>query len=195
MLIRWNGSIRGPLPREKNLMKYIALLRGINVGTSVKVNMKDLKTWMVEAGFTSVSTYINSGNVIFESDEPRESCRLTIQALLKKNSGADIKTLVKTQGELEAIAQAIPDPWQNDGEQKTDVAFLFPGLDSRALEEQLPVKKDLVTFLPLEGTLVWNVRREVYNQSQLNKMVGHKLYQEMTVRNVNTVRELKRLIS
>ena len=44
-------------------MKYIALLRGINVGKSVKVNMSELKKIFEKLGFSNVSTYINSGNI------------------------------------------------------------------------------------------------------------------------------------
>jgi uncharacterized protein (DUF1697 family) len=52
-------------------MKYIALLRGINVGGNHKVEMKNLKALFESLGFSDVSTYINSGNVIFESNEER----------------------------------------------------------------------------------------------------------------------------
>jgi uncharacterized protein (DUF1697 family) len=50
-------------------MQYVALLRGINVGKSVQVPMKDLKSLFEKLGFTEVSTYLNSGNVIFKSDK------------------------------------------------------------------------------------------------------------------------------
>ena len=49
-------------------MKYIALLRGINVGKSIKVSMKELKSICEDIGLENVRTYIQSGNVIFESD-------------------------------------------------------------------------------------------------------------------------------
>lgn len=50
-------------------MQYVALLRGINVGGKNKVSMKDLKTCFNKAGFPDAITYINSGNVIFTSEE------------------------------------------------------------------------------------------------------------------------------
>ena len=49
-------------------MKFIALLRGINVGGNNKVSMSELKVIFEQAGMQNVSTYINSGNVIFESN-------------------------------------------------------------------------------------------------------------------------------
>lgn len=53
-------------------MRYIALLRGINVGGNNKVSMGELKQAFESLGFTNVSTYINSGNVIFDSRETNE---------------------------------------------------------------------------------------------------------------------------
>ena len=49
-------------------MKYIALLRGINVGGKNRVPMKELQKCFLDAGFTGVQTYINSGNVLFEAE-------------------------------------------------------------------------------------------------------------------------------
>jgi len=77
-------------------MKYIALLRGINVGNSAKVNMKELKARFEEAGFRGVSTYINSGNVIFESDGDRRELRTLVEKMLFERTGSEIKVLIKT---------------------------------------------------------------------------------------------------
>ena len=50
------------------MTKYIALLRGINISGKNKIAMSELRTGFVELGYTAVSTYLNSGNVIFTSD-------------------------------------------------------------------------------------------------------------------------------
>ena len=52
-------------------MKYVMLLRGINVGTSVRVPMERLKTILEGAGLENVLTYLNSGNAVFDSDAGR----------------------------------------------------------------------------------------------------------------------------
>ena len=51
-------------------MRYIALLRGINISGKNKISMPELKTALGEKGFADVKTYLNSGNVIFSDDEP-----------------------------------------------------------------------------------------------------------------------------
>jgi len=174
----------------RGLMKYIALLRGINVGTSVRVEMKRLRSLFESLGFLNVATYINSGNVIFESDLPKKSALSMIQAAIENEFGVEIPVIVKTQKEMAAIASAIPDEWRNDTEQKTDVAYLFDDIDSPEIIEKLPVKREFIDIRYVKGAIFWNVSRENYNRSHLNKIISHKLYRLMTVRNVNTARFL-----
>lgn len=91
---------------------------------------------------------------------------------------------------IRRIAAAVPDHWQNNSEQKTDVAYLFPEIDSEEIIDNLPVKREFIDILYVKGALIWNVRKSDYNRSRLNKIIGMKLYQQMTVRNVNTARFL-----
>jgi len=171
-------------------MKYIALLRGINVGKSVKVDMKELKCLFEEIGCAEVSTYINSGNVFFESAEPGRTIRGSIEKKLAEKTGAEIRVLIKTKTEMAAIADGIPADWENDADQKTDVAYLFESIDDEKTLDELPVKKEHVRLRYVPGAIIWNVRREDYNKSRLNKIISHKAYKDMTVRNVNTARYL-----
>jgi len=171
-------------------MKYVALLRGINVGNSVKVDMKELKGVFEEIGCVEVSTYINSGNVFFESADPASVVREMIEQKLAGKTGSEIKVLIKTKAEILEIANSVPAEWVNDAEQKTDVAYLFESIDNENTLEALPVRKELVRLRYVAGAIIWNVRREDYNKSRLNKIISHKAYKEMTVRNVNTARYL-----
>ena len=54
-------------------MQYIALLRGVNVGGNNKISMRELKEAFIEYGFSRVETYINSGNILFSSEETDEA--------------------------------------------------------------------------------------------------------------------------
>ncbi|MBM9548062.1 DUF1697 domain-containing protein [Leptospira sp. 201903074] len=171
-------------------MKYIALFRGINVGGNRKVEMKKLKVLFESLGFTEVSTYINSGNVIFESNQDPKTVHLVITTGLEKNFDFEIPTLVKTEKEMKKIADAIPKDWQNDPTQRTDIAYLFPDIDSKNTIEELPFKKDFVDVRYVKGAIFWNIKKENVNKSQLAKIISHKLYKSMTIRNVNTARFL-----
>ncbi len=171
-------------------MKYIALLRGINVGGNRKVEMKRLKNLFEALGYTNVVTYLNSGNAIFESGIKQEELQSEIPKKLEKEFGFEIQTLIKNEKEVKKIAKAIPKEWKNDSEQKTDVAYLFPKIDSKTTIDELPVKKEFIDIRYVKGAIFWNVDRKNYNKSHLNKIISHKFYQLMTVRNVNTARYL-----
>ncbi len=171
-------------------MKYIALLRGINVGNSVKVDMKELKSLFESLGCADVSTYINSGNVFFESAEPSRAIRDLIEKKLSEKTGSEIRVLIKTKAEIAAIADSIPAEWENDAEQKTDVAYLFESIDDEKILDELPLRKEHARILYVPGAVIWNIRRTDYNKSRLNKIISHRMYQDMTVRNVNTARRL-----
>ena len=171
-------------------MDYIALLRGINVGNSVKINMKELKTLFEQCGFSDVSTYINSGNVIFKSKDKKNSITENIEKALHTTTGNEVKVLVKTKSEMVKIANNIPNNWQNNDDEKTDVAYLFESIDTENIINELPIKKEYIQVIYVKGALIWNVRRKDYNKSHLNKIISHKVYKDMTIRNVNTARYL-----
>lgn len=171
-------------------MKYFALLRGINVGGNRKVEMKRLKNLFQSLGYANVVTYLNSGNAIFESDIMLNDLQIEIPKKLKKEFGFSIQTLIKTEKEIKRIAKAIPNQWKNDSEQKTDVAYLFPEIDTKKTINELPVKREFIDIRYVKGAIIWNVLKKEYNKSHLNKIIGLKLYQMMTVRNVNTARHL-----
>jgi uncharacterized protein (DUF1697 family) len=177
-------------------VRYAALLRGVNVGTSVRVPMKDLQTLLGGLGFTRVVTYLNSGNAVFDTpgDEDRsDELRPVVEGALAQAFGQPIPTLVKSATVLAAVAALIPAGWQNDDDQRTDVAYLFPGALDPGLVASLPLATDLVTVLYDHGALVWNVSRENVPRSRLDKLIGHPVYRLMTVRNVNTARKLAEL--
>ncbi|MEW6586502.1 MAG: DUF1697 domain-containing protein [Nitrospirota bacterium] len=169
---------------------YIALLRGINAGKNRRVDMKKLEALFERSGYADVSTYINSGNVIFYSDKMASEIRREIEVALKKEFKFDIPTLIKSRKEMQDIAKAIPGKWQNDAEQRTDVAYLFEEIDSKKTLDTMPVNKEYIDVRYVKGAIYWNIDRKNYNKSRLNKLIGHKFYQSMTVRNVNTARFL-----
>lgn len=171
-------------------MRYVALLRGINVGGNRKVEMKKLKNLFESFGYTNVSTYINSGNVIFESEDELKNASEKINIGLKNYFGFEIATLVKTEKEMKKITDAIPKDWLNDSVQRTDVAYLFPEIDSIKMIDELPIKKEFIDVRYLKGAIFWNVKRENVFKSQLAKLISNKLYKSMTVRNINTARYL-----
>lgn len=88
-------------------MKYISLLRGINVSGQKKIKMAELKALYESLGLARVVTYIQSGNVLFDSDEADPvTVQHCLQAAIAERFGFDVPVLVRTSEELdEAIAR------------------------------------------------------------------------------------------
>lgn len=100
------------------MIKYIALLRGINISGKNKIAMSELKKGFTNIGYKEVITYLNSGNVVFESDiEDKNIIRNTIQLMLKDKFDFDIPTYVITSQELEELINHSPDWWGKDNKE------------------------------------------------------------------------------
>ncbi|RLQ91482.1 DUF1697 domain-containing protein [Planomicrobium sp. Y74] len=172
-------------------MIYVALLRGINVGGNNKVDMKELKKVFEEAGMSSVKTYINSGNIVFEDSlHEKEELPAILEAAILAHFNLSIKVLVYSFDEFQRVAASIPDNWTNDQDMKSDVWFLWPEADDEAVLEKLTIKPEIdrVNYVP--GAVLWSVDKEYVTKSGMQKVIGTKLYKLVTIRNVNTVRKL-----
>lgn len=177
------------------MYKYTALLRGINVGGNNKVDMKILKTAFEELGYTSVSTYINSGNVIFETKSKDQSLlQIDIETKIKNIFGFVIKVIIRSAENLNMICKNIPMDWTDDTIFRTYV--LFPGkeFDNRETLKLLNTEPTVDKLLYLPGVIVWNMNKGSYTKSGMKDLIGTSLYKNMTVRNINTVRKLNTLL-
>ncbi len=93
---------------ENGAAVYAALLRGINVGGKNKIKMTDLKRMFEEMGCTQVETYIQSGNVIFESDLRTAEVKTAVEQEIEKNFGFAIDVIIRTGEELVQILKNCP---------------------------------------------------------------------------------------
>ncbi len=177
------------------MMTYLALLRGINVGGKTKVAMTELKQVFERLGFEGVQTYINSGNVIFVSDEQSLS-KLTgrIEAAIERHFGFPVKVIVRSAKEIEKLVNSLPDQWVNDQTMKCDVMFLAPEIDNKAILKSIPFNPAIEDVVYYPGAVVWRIDRDKVRPGQVLKIIGSNMYKQMTVRNPNTVRALHKLM-
>ncbi len=136
---------------------YVALLRGVNVGGRGKVDMRELRRQFEKLGCSDVSTYINSGNVIFR--DRRSASTLTHE--LEKVLGR--RVAVRSLAQMKALCGRIPGDWVNDKEQKTDVGF---ALDEPRELLWHALRKDLA---PREGP-EWDVEVTARNVNTTRKL-------------------------
>ncbi|SMP72154.1 DUF1697 domain-containing protein [Anoxynatronum buryatiense] len=172
-------------------MVYVALLRGINVGGNNKIPMMELKKIFEKTNMQSVTTYINSGNVVFKdvAHSKYELEALLHQAILA-GTQLEISVLVRNLDDYAALMAKLPPHWKNDGEMKSDVLFLSGSVDREEILGELTIKPDIDRVLYVSGAILWSVDRKNAARSGLLKVVGSALYHQMTIRNVNTTRKI-----
>lgn len=177
------------------MTKYIALFRGINVGWNNKVEMSKLKQIFESLGFKNVITYINSGNVIFETDLIDKNKLIEeIEKALIKNFIFSIKIILRDANNIQNLCKQIPSDWKNDIEQKTDILFLWDDVDTKKSIDLIAINPNVDTLQYISGAIIWNIKRENYKKSGMNKFIGTKIYKNMTSRNINTLRKINELL-
>ena len=113
---------------EVNSLRYVLLLRGINVGGKNKVSMSELKELLLNAGFEDISSYINSGNLFFGSALDREICISNITNVLESNYDFSIPFALVTKEEYLKERAELPDWWEEELARR-DVLFFSCNLD------------------------------------------------------------------
>jgi len=171
-------------------MTYVALFRGINVGGKAKVEMSRLKTAFERLDFHNVSTYINSGNVIFQDERPAAELVPRIEKAILKDFGLSVRVILRDSDNMKRLCQEIPEDWTNDTVQKTDVLFLWEEIDNPDILNKITIKPEIENVRYIAGALVWNIDRQHATRGSGIKLIGTDIYKHMTVRNINTVRKL-----
>lgn len=174
---------------------YVALLRGINVGGNNKVEMKKLRAVFETLGFSNVTTYINSGNIIFTSDRKNTKSLVSdIETAIQESFGFAVRVIVRDEKNIRTIEKAIPKEWSNDTKQRTDVLFLWEEYAKKSTLKLIVTNPDIDTLLYTGGAIVWHMSdRKHYSKSGLRKFISTEIYKHMTARNVNTLRKLTTL--
>lgn len=177
-------------------MKYLALLRGINVGGKNTVSMKQLAAGLEQAGFKDVSSYINSGNIFFTDERAGLSeLQQKVEVVIANTFGLTIKALVLDKPTIDAIVGAIPTDWTNDATMRCDVLFLWDTYRADEVYAQLPIKPGIDTAKYVDGAIIWSIPRDKVTRSGLPKIIGTDLYAHMTLRNCNTARKIQQIMS
>lgn len=164
------------------LATFIALLRGINVGGTGLLPMSELVALCSSLDFQAVRTYIQSGNVIFQSTLSEEAVRACLEKTLRAKMGKKIAVMVRTPAEMKSILAANPFPHHEPA--KVTVAFLcdppphdlMQNLVTPGGEQVRPGKREIYTYYP-----------EGMGRSKLKLPLKGV---EATVRNINTVGRL-----
>ncbi|OEC84572.1 MULTISPECIES: DUF1697 domain-containing protein [Methanobacterium] len=178
-------------------MKYIALLRGINIGRSKRIKMADLVKALESLGFKNIKTYLQSGNVIFEHDSSDiMEIKGNIERKISETFSFSVDVIIRTKNELENIVKGNLFIKKPDIElDKLHVTFLFDVPDRKAVLN-LDINKAENEQFEIIGREVYLYCPNGYARTKLkNDMFEKKLNTTATTRNWKTTNKLLELFS
>ena len=174
--------------------RYIALLRGINISGKNKIAMAQLKAGFAESGFTEVSTYLNSGNVVFSSDCHDEAILAdTIETMIRNRFALEIPALVIRQQVLKEMLNNAPDWWGEDNKEIYDnLIFMLPPLTYEKLYEEIgEPKAEYERVQQYREVIFWSFDRKNYQKTNWwSKTANSGVSNRLTIRTANTVRKI-----
>ena len=178
-------------------MEYVALLRGINVGGNNKVVMSELREQIEAAGFGHVRTYINSGNLLFEAEAPREDVAQRVEDLLASRYDFPIRLALLTGQDYLAQLDELPDWWHGEVARR-DALFFTRGLDRAHVRERIEAMElgDEAVYFG-EHAVFWGKfhEKEFLKTAYHKRLLREDFYRQVTIRSGSTVEKIAAMLS
>jgi len=176
------------------MKRYIAFLRGVNISGKNKVPMAELKKDFEKFDFGEVKTYLNSGNVIFSSDENNtEKMAKQIERMIKNQYELDIPVFVISREELVDILRNAPDWWGDENKEIYDnlIFIMPPATFTEAYSEIGEPKEELEKIKDYKEVIFWSFSRKDYQKTNWwSKTASANISSKLTIRTANTVRKI-----
>lgn len=175
------------------MTKYVAFLRGINVGGHNKIKMEALREMFERLGYENVRTYINSGNVIFEAGTTKDDkLAAEIEQAIRSEFSLNIKVMVRTMSEIEEIIKNNPFDGQFASDKDLHVLFLAEELPEEKKNLLLSNNNEFETYA-VRGREAFCLLRgggSVVDSLLGKKYIDNKLKTPATARNWRTVNKI-----
>jgi uncharacterized protein (DUF1697 family) len=174
------------------MTRYVALLRGINVGGKNLIKMTELKACFESLGLESVVTYIQSGNILFSADEA-DQFQLTrrIEGALSKTFNYKSRVVVRSQKEMKNIVARAPTGFGSDpATYRYNVIFLKEPITATEAMKSVSTKEGVEQAFSGKGVLYFSILISKATQSHISRIASMPVYQSMTIRNWNTTTKL-----
>lgn len=174
-------------------MKYIVLLRGINISGKNKISMIKLKNILERNNYTNVITYLNSGNIILESEFTKEEIANNINKIIKDIFNLDIPVFVTIPSELERLLNNCPEWWgTNNKEVYDNLIFIIPPTKYEDIYNAIgEPKEEIEKIKELNNYIFWSFNLKNYRKSNWwVKTASTDIKDKITIRTANTVKKL-----
>jgi uncharacterized protein (DUF1697 family) len=177
--------------------RYVALLRGINVGGNNLIKMTALKACFEAQGFDDVATFIASGNVLFTASAAGAAklARL-IETALSSTFKYEANVVLRSQKQMRDIVSDAPAGFGKQPDKyRYDVIFLKAPLTAAAAIKDVPVNPEVDTARAGSGVLYFSRLIAKASKSRLGKIVSRPIYKNLTIRNWNTTSKLSQMLN
>ena len=174
------------------MKKYIAFLRGINIGGKNKISMPLLKVAFEEIGFLDVITYINSGNIIFSSNiQDKNELIKKCESIIVDKFMLNIPVTIVSAKELSDTLKNTPEWWDIDKESIHYAIFVIPPLSVEEVFKAVGEAKPEYEKLDHHGTVIfWSAPSKTFSKARWSKIASSSVNNNVTIRNANTVNKL-----
>lgn len=175
-------------------MRYVALLRGINVGGNTMIKMAELKKSFESLGLENVVTYVNSGNLAFDSKKTAEKTLVRkLEGVIDKDFGKQLPVMVREQKEIPKIIAANPYAGEFESHKEMHVLFLREDIPKDKMQQLLDAAPDGERYYAIGRELYCHLPNGVIDSRLGRSFVEKKLKLAVTGRNWRTVEKLAEL--
>lgn len=176
--------------------RYVALLRGINVGGKNLIKMAELRECFEGHGFEEVRTYIQSGNVIFDASGSKAAAlERRIEGMLSDTFDYRASVVLRSHRQMKNVVERAPQGFGSQPKKhRYDVVFLKAPLTASQAMKSVPTREGVDRAWAGSGVLYFSRLISEASKSHLSKLVAMPIYQQMTIRNWNTTTKLLRLM-
>ena len=175
-------------------MKYIALLRGINISGKNKISMNELKKVLEESKYQNVVTYLNSGNVIFECNiDDKKTIMQDICKIIKNKFNLEIPVFIISELELEQILSNNPEWWgTNNKEIYDNLIFIIPPAKYKDVYNTIgEPSKDIEKIEEYNDSIFWSFELKNYRKANWwIKTASTDIKDKITIRTANTMKKV-----
>jgi uncharacterized protein (DUF1697 family) len=178
------------------MSRYVALLRGINVGGKNLIKMPALKACFEAGGLREVTTFIQSGNVIFDAAGATPAALAArIEAMLAATFGYPVTVVLRSRKQLQQVVERAPPGFGTQpARYRYDVVFLKEPLKAATVIKTVVTREGVDRAHAGTGVLYLSRLASRATQSRFNLIVALPTYKSMTLRNWNTTTKLLRLL-
>lgn len=177
-------------------MKYIALIRGVNVSGKNKLPMAKLKEAFLQNNFTEVKTYINSGNIIFSSEVKSEKLlQNSIAKLIKDHFQITTPVLVLSAQNYIAAVEEAPDWWNKEKDTLHQAIFIIPPHTTKEITSYIEkTQADIERVHLTEKVVFFSAPMKTYTKAKWYNISRTPAFHFVTIRNANTTLKLLSLL-